>query len=155
VVTITATGFTITPAAAGGSLLSASWCLKASTQTQNGTGTTGTSTITNKNGVPQAIGYVVVYSVSAGVCWDSMGGPVDLGDILYRGPINTQDNADLMSSTDGTCSGSLRFRGAVVDTTNYTDTCASFYPSGLGVIQFLNGFGYAAAPANFVFCWPA
>lgn len=62
-VTIAGTGFAITQAG-GGALADATWCLKASTRTQTGSGTTGTSTITNKKGVPQDIGYLVVYSVS-------------------------------------------------------------------------------------------
>ena len=51
VVSITGTTFAVTPVDSGVTLISATWCLKASTKTQNGTGTTGTSTITNGKGV--------------------------------------------------------------------------------------------------------
>ena len=55
-------------------LFEATWCLKASTQTrsgittaQSGFGSVGvTSDISNKSGVAQAIGYVVLYSVKVG-----------------------------------------------------------------------------------------
>ena len=62
-VTVSGTGFTI--ASTTGGLTSASWCLKAGSQTQNGTGTSGTSAVVNKKGAPQGIAYLVVYSVTS------------------------------------------------------------------------------------------
>lgn len=74
-VTVTITGTTF--AIEGADLTDASWCVKSSTQTNSGTGTTGASTATNKKGVLQAISYVTIYSVSgevggtAGIDWVS------------------------------------------------------------------------------------
>ena len=67
VVAITGTGttFDITPVDSDVTLTDASWCLKASTKTQNGTDTAGTSTIVNGKNVAQRIGYVVVYDVTS------------------------------------------------------------------------------------------
>lgn len=45
-------------------LVDASWCIKASTRTNSGTGPTGSSTSTNKHGKVQDISYVVLYSVT-------------------------------------------------------------------------------------------
>jgi hypothetical protein len=63
VVTVSGTGFTI--ASATGALIDASWCLKAGSQTQNGTGVYGTSGVVNKKGAPQAIALLVVYDVTS------------------------------------------------------------------------------------------
>lgn len=73
IITITGSTFTIT----GDGLTDASWCVKSSTKTNSGTGTSGASTATNKKGVVQAISYVTIYSVSleaggtAGIDWVS------------------------------------------------------------------------------------
>ena len=64
-ITITGTTFTIQSVDPNLVLAAASWCVKSSTNTNNGTGTTGASTSTNKNGVVQAISYVVIYSVTS------------------------------------------------------------------------------------------
>ena len=63
VVTVSGTDFTIDSAT--GALTNASWCLKAGSQTQNGTGTFGTSAVVNKKGAPQAIALLVVYNVTS------------------------------------------------------------------------------------------
>lgn len=66
-VTITGTAFTVV-ANGGRSLSTASWCVKSSTSAIPGTGTNGASRSVNKNGVVQAIGYVVIYDVTTGGC---------------------------------------------------------------------------------------
>jgi len=45
-------------------LVGASWCIKSSTNTNSGSGTTGSSTSTNRQGKVQDVSYVVVYSVT-------------------------------------------------------------------------------------------
>jgi VCBS repeat-containing protein len=65
VVTIKGADFTIAPTSSSPDLANASWCLKASTKTQTGSGTTGTSNIRNQKGVPHAIGYLIVYGVTS------------------------------------------------------------------------------------------
>jgi hypothetical protein len=76
-VTITGTSFAVAPVDSAVTLAGATWCLKASTKTQNGTGTAGASTIANGKGVTQAIGYLVVYGVTSqavsGDCTTSYG----------------------------------------------------------------------------------
>lgn len=64
VVTISGTGFTIEPTDPSVVLTNADWCVKSSTKTNDGTGTSGQSESYNKRGVRQAISYVVVYSVT-------------------------------------------------------------------------------------------
>lgn len=66
VVTITGSDFVIESADPSVQLTDASWCVKSSTNTNSGTGMTGSSTSMNKQGVVQDISYVVIYSVTAG-----------------------------------------------------------------------------------------
>ena len=61
----TPTTFTIESVDPNVVLANASWCVKSTTTTNNGTGTSGASTSTNKKGVVQAISYVVIYSVTS------------------------------------------------------------------------------------------
>jgi len=65
VVTITGTGFTVRATDPSVVLANAEWCVKSSTRTNVGTGTTGQSESFNKRGVRQAISYVVIYSVTS------------------------------------------------------------------------------------------
>lgn len=111
VVTISGTSFSLA-AGSGSALTSASWCVKASTKTAAGTGTTGTSPATNKRGVPQDISYVVVYGVTtqaswlAPQCWAPDPALVpNVTDIRYVGPPNTLFNAEAYATTDGSCGG--------------------------------------------------
>ena len=53
VVTITGTSFTIEPVDTSVTLVDASWCVKSSTRTNDGTGTSGQSESFNKKGVRQ------------------------------------------------------------------------------------------------------
>ena len=61
----TPTTFTIESVDPNVVLANASWCVKSTTTTNNGTGTSGASTSTNKEGVVQAISYVVICSVTS------------------------------------------------------------------------------------------
>jgi len=107
VVTISGPSFTIIPLNATAPLANAAWCVKSSTETNAGTGTSGQTTAVNKHGVLHDIGYVVVYSVSTtpkAVCWRSSGRAVDF---KYFAPVDRFGNAENYTSHDGTCSGSV------------------------------------------------
>ncbi len=67
IITISGTGFTIEPADPGVVLTDSEWCIKSSTNTNDGSGTSGESTSTNSSGIVQDISYVVVYSVRTGM----------------------------------------------------------------------------------------
>ena len=67
VVTITGTTFDVTPVDPAVVLTDASWCVKSSTATNSGSGTSGASTSLNKKGIVQDISYVVLYSVTSEV----------------------------------------------------------------------------------------
>ncbi len=64
-VTITGTTFEVTPTDATITLDDASWCVKAANKSNAGTGTSGKSASTNKNGKTQDISYVVLYGVTS------------------------------------------------------------------------------------------
>ena len=153
VVTITGTTFAITPVDSSLTLTSATWCLKASTQTQNGTGTTGTRTITNKKGVTQKISYLVVYSLTSdpiGSCWDNTGPAADL---TYFGPINTLGNALTVASFDGTCTGDpFGPPRTIVRASDEAAAAALCTTLGYTGARDLRDFGYVAAPADFWVC---
>lgn len=163
-VTITGTTFTITPTDANVTLDTASWCLKASTSTQNGTATSGASTIKNKQGIPQAISYLVVYTVTTGPidpvgsCWDGEDG---LNDYAYTGPVNTLNNAYQTASQDGTCTGGAILLHTVVQAPDQSAAqalCLSL--AGLAnATRLQNVFGgdpptgFPAAPADYWSCF--
>jgi hypothetical protein len=120
VVTISGTSFTLA-AGGGAALTTASWCVKASTRTATGTGTTGTSPSTNKHGVLQDISYVVVYSVTtqstwpAPQCWAPDPALVpNVTDIRYVGPPNTLFNAEAYATTDGSCGGEAQYATTLI-----------------------------------------
>jgi hypothetical protein len=153
VVDITGTHFTITPQT--GTLDNAAWCLKASTKTQTGTGTTGTSTIKNKHGVPQDISYLVIYTVTTAsdrpACWEnSLDG---ISDFQYNGPINTAENGLFTNSDDGTCTGGGLATATVVqapDQSAASALCQSL-PIGLPDAEKLQN-SFPAAPADYWAC---
>lgn len=64
-VTISGTTFDLTPNDPEVTLVDASWCVKASTSSAAGTGTSGASQSTNHRGKVQDISYVVVYGVAS------------------------------------------------------------------------------------------
>jgi hypothetical protein len=66
IVTITGTDIQIEAADPSVDLTDAQWCIKSSTNTNDGTGATGSSTSMNKKGIVQDVSYVVVYSVTSG-----------------------------------------------------------------------------------------
>jgi hypothetical protein len=123
-VTITGTTFTITPTDAAVTLDSASWCLKASTKTQTGLGTAGTSTITNAKGVAQKIGYLIIYSVGTSApptptCYEA--GSDFNEDAAFVGPVGELGNLRLYRSYDGTCTGPLSYLLTVVSGTTQAE----------------------------------
>jgi hypothetical protein len=63
-VTITGTTFTVASTEADVTATVNNWCVKSSTSANFGTGNSGASTATNKKGVVQDIGYVVLLDVS-------------------------------------------------------------------------------------------
>lgn len=163
-VTITGTDFTITPTYANVTLASASWCLKASTKTQNGTGTSGASAITNPRGIAQAISYLVVYTVTTsvdepvGTCWDS---PTGFFDFQYNGPIDTFNNGFQTNSQDGTCTGGRigPLKTVVQGPDQSTASALCLSVAGLANASNLQrmagspGFGFPAAPADYWVCF--
>lgn len=64
VVTITGTSFTLASGDPDLNLEDASWCLKSATLAHDGSGTSGVSSSTNKQGRTQDISYLVLYSVT-------------------------------------------------------------------------------------------
>ena len=156
VVTITGAAFSIAPVDSSVTLTDASWCLKASTSTQSGSGTSGgNATITNKKGVLQDIGYLTVYSVTsqatwpAPQCWGASN--TGEGDLLYVGPVNTVGDGYLMSSTDGSCTGDRVTEVPVVqapDGATAAQICrtSGFGPVGTGAYLWQNE--YPGAPAD-------
>ena len=159
VVAIAGTTFAITPVDSSVTLTSASWCLKASTQTQNGAGATGTSTIANKKGVAQKISFLVVYGVTSssfvdpvGSCWASP--IIPSSDLRYDGPINTRANSVQSVPSDANCAGSTSTQRTVVrapDVAGARVLCQQL--TGFSdVINSLNGLGYESAPADFWMC---
>jgi hypothetical protein len=165
-VTITGTSFTIAPTDTAVTLDTASWCLKArnASRVETGTGTSGTATITNKNGVVKPIAHVVVYTVTSGVtdpvgaCFDDTideDPPVGLWDIKYNGPTNTRGNAALMFfSSAGTCtvgSGVVETIVRAPDGAGANALCQAL--TGDPNLRFhLQTAGYATAPADFWMC---
>ena len=158
-VTITGTTFTIASADQGTTLEDANWCLKASTSTQSGSSTTGTSTITNKKGQAQKISYVVIHDVEVDAddptCWDSSLENWD--DVRYLGPANTKDNIIGFSSRDGTCSSEVSATAMVVQAPDADAALALCQEADPGIQvtsdRTLNELGYAAAPADSWFCF--
>lgn len=155
VVTITGTTFAITPVDSAVLLDSATWCLKASTETRDGTGATGISTITNRTGVAQKIGYLVVFGVTSfadpvGTCWDSS----VAADLQYIGPINTLGNGYQTGSGGGTCSNGRHEDRTIVratDAASAANLCLAI--SGQLTATPLQAMGYATAPADFYICF--
>ena len=135
-VTLRGPSFTVTATAGAAALETARWCVKASTQTNSGAGTTGVSNATNKRGAVHDISYVVLYSVTtagawpAPQCWGSS--YTDQPDLLYVGPENVASPA-----TDDTASALCRTLKLV--------------PLGSGAFS-LNRIAYLTAPADAYYC---
>jgi hypothetical protein len=154
-VTMTGTSFAITPTEADVTLDSASWCVKAGTQTQNGTGTSGAFT--------KPVGYLVVYTVTTGIvdpvgsCWDGQGG---FFDFQFNGPIDTVNNGFQTNSQDGTCSGGQIGGLRTVVQAPDQATAIALCQSVAGLANAANmqnlggpGFGFPAAPADYWSCF--
>lgn len=133
VVTITGSSFEITePAGASYALSSASWCVKSSTKITEaapGTGLTGSSPSQNKKGVPQGIGYVIVYDVTAALaapCYEGADLPdVRYPDIRLTGAIGTLDNLSAYETDDGSCGGQVVELVSVVAAPNESDALSA------------------------------
>jgi hypothetical protein len=156
IVTITGTRFTVTPVGSAVTLTSATWCLKASTKTQDGTGTTGTSAIKNSNNVAQKISYVTIYNVTTGFvsrCLMSTPSP-QLIDLLITGPANTLDQVEFHQSINGSCSGSHTFNGTIVTASDQSSAliaCDNIGRPGLSILRPMN-FNYPGADADWWLC---
>jgi hypothetical protein len=158
VVTITDSTFEITPAEGDSTFAGATWCAKSATKASAGTGTTGSSPSTNKHGIPQDIGYVVLYGVSTegpaeSTCYHS-----DLAsyDFELTGPIDAAHNGTVYASTRGQCLGEPYQTVTVVSAPAgqaEADAKCTALGQGTGIGPLTSeAFQYVNAPSDWWWC---
>ena len=161
VVTITGPTFEISAATDTATPpLDATWCVKSSTKVtapSPGTGLTGHSPSTNKKGVAQNIGHVVVYTVTTlpavTACYDNDSDEGN-GDLSVVDTLGTQWNTWIFSSLDGSCSGDVWQGASVVaaaDEAAAVATCTAIAGEP-DTAKLLSSWSYVGAPADWWMC---
>ena len=87
--------------------------------------------------------------------WPAPGCYSGLFDLDYFGPMETLNNAQIMTSGDGTCSGSVQFGPVTVfpavDEWDAIDKCTDFLGTGTGNVLDLST--QYAIPSGYWGCW--